>query len=104
MAVVVMIACVILWAVIANYQYSSGTPIRSRGSLRYQRRKARKLGLSLDETPYETRAEPVSDYEETKAAVNRWARWLWIPTILLWAALLLPELFDRANFKLTHYP
>jgi uncharacterized membrane protein YhaH (DUF805 family) len=40
-----MIACVIAWVAIQARLGNTGIPTRSRGSMRYQRRKARQLGL-----------------------------------------------------------
>lgn len=49
MAIVVIIGCVILWAFIQASLNDQGIAPRSRGSLRYQRRKARKMGVDLDQ-------------------------------------------------------
>ena len=45
MAIVIMIGCVVLWAAIQSSLVNMGEAPRSRGSLRYLRKKARRLGL-----------------------------------------------------------
>jgi len=52
LVVVVMVACVILWAVIQKNLRDQGYEPLSRGQLRYMRRKARKQGLNVSEIDY----------------------------------------------------
>ena len=63
-----MVACAILWLFIQASLADQGVPPRSRGSLRYQRRKARKLGLRFDQVEVRPRiptgwkpSEPIGD-------------------------------------------
>jgi hypothetical protein len=85
----IIIGCVILWAILQNAAYRGGIQNRSRGSLRYQRRQARKLGIDPDKLEINSRAPIADDYDDTKARVNAFAKkWLLIPTILLWAFIL----------------
>ena len=51
MAIVVMILAVIAWLFVQAALADAGQGPRSRGSLRYQRRKAAKLGLDPDKVP-----------------------------------------------------
>jgi len=48
-AVIVIIGCIILWAFIQAGLKDQGIAPRSRGSLRYQRRKARKTDVEADQ-------------------------------------------------------
>lgn len=49
MYVVIILALIILWAFIQSSLNDQGVPPRTRGSLRYQRRKVRKLGVAPDD-------------------------------------------------------
>lgn len=49
MHIVIIIVCVILWAVVQASLKDKGVPPRTRGSLRYQRRKARKMGAAPED-------------------------------------------------------
>lgn len=48
MTIIVIVGCVVLWLFVQASLADAGTPPRSRGSLRYQRRKARKVGVQPD--------------------------------------------------------
>jgi hypothetical protein len=64
MHIIVLIICVILWLVIQAHLAKEGIEPRSRGSLRYQRRKARKLGVDVNDVvvrPRGSRAVPRLD-------------------------------------------
>jgi len=52
---IVIVACVILWAVIQRNLSDQGYEPLSRGQLRYMRKKARKQGLDVSEIDYNPR-------------------------------------------------
>jgi hypothetical protein len=58
MAIVVMIICVIMWAFIHAHMQDQGVAPRSRGSLRYQRHKARKLNVDPADLRIRSREQP----------------------------------------------
>ena len=64
MAVVLMILCVIASLFIHAGLADARAPIRSRGSLRYQRRKARRQGLPVDLVEVRQRPGAVHDWGE----------------------------------------
>jgi hypothetical protein len=85
-----MIGCVVLWAILQHHLNANGVQTRSRGSLRYQRRKARRLGIDVEDVEIAPHNYPVSDYEAMRQRINKKARRLLIPTLLLWLMLLWP--------------
>lgn len=87
-----VIPLIVLWAMIQkSIVKTTGHGPRSRGSLRYQRRKARKMGVDVDDVPYSPRLTPV---EEGWQAGGEWVkRYQWRfggVAIVLWTALLEP--------------
>ncbi|MBY0509214.1 MAG: hypothetical protein K2P94_03590 [Rhodospirillaceae bacterium] len=93
MTLVIIVGCVILWAVIQRHLNANGIQPRSRGSLRYQRRKARKLSVDVEALEIQTRYVDAGDLDEIRAKVDRFARkWLLIPTIIMAAMILWPFL------------
>lgn len=55
MAIVALILLGIFWMYVTAYHWDRGENLRSRGSLRYQRRKARRLGVNADQVAVEPR-------------------------------------------------
>jgi len=88
--IIILIACVIAWAVIQKSLLDSGVPPRSRSSLRYQRRKARKLGVNAEDLEINSRSRIPDGTDEIRERVRVIGRWLWIPTGLIVAAILWP--------------
>ena len=85
MHVVIIIICIILWAILQGHiADSTGQAPRSRSSHRAQRRKARKLGMSFEDVPYTPRDRPAEPFKFS-ASTNRK---LLIATVVIWAVLL----------------
>lgn len=55
MHIIIMIGCLILWAVVQRHLTDIGHQPLSRGQLRYMRRKARRLGVPVEQVPYRPR-------------------------------------------------
>lgn len=85
-----IIPLIILWAIIQNSIIdSTGRYPRSRGSLRYQRRRARKLDLVPEDYPINPRLRQSEPYR-----FSRKTNFILLGiTIAIWVALLFP--YDR---------
>lgn len=87
----VIVPLIVLWAIIQqNIIKTTGHMPQSRGSLRYQRSKARKQGIDPEIVEISPHLAPVDDYAEIQRKVNRVGRWLMVPVIAFWVAVLEP--------------
>lgn len=85
MTFVIVFALLIFWAFIQKaYSDATGEMPRSRGSLRRQRRKARKMGVPDDEVPHNYQAHSARPYKLPRKTEIVLA----VVTLVLWAGLL----------------
>jgi len=70
MPIVIMVICVIVWLFIQAAMQDQGVQPRSRGSLRYQRRKARRLGLDPEDVPISPRSGAAPPPEPERSHVG----------------------------------
>jgi hypothetical protein len=92
MIFLLLVPLIIAWAIIqANIVETTGNAPRSRPSLRYQRRKARKMGVDAEDVAIFPRLTPLAgDYQDAKARIAKWNPYLWGAVIVIWAVILAP--------------
>jgi hypothetical protein len=89
-----IVPLIIVWAIIQkSITDTTGQYPRTRGSLRYQRRKARKLSVDAEDVPINPRL--VSADEDSRNWIDRNQWWFALVAIVLWALILWPVIFRK---------
>lgn len=83
-----IVPLIILWAFVQKaYVDSTGHSMPTRRAAKYQRRKARTLGMDPEEVPYRPRVQPMEKPKLSRKANIVW----WTLAAVLWLGILWPR-------------